>query len=153
MRSRLAVAALAMTGAAVVGFAAPASAATTGTEHVLLLQTGVNSPITVTGTGPIHAAGRDVVLSDTRDRFVFPKGNLIVEHHAVSSHESFDPKTCLAKITESGNYHIVKGTDAYRGASGHGTYVTRVLIQGCNQNKPPKQFLLEVRATGPLTLP
>jgi len=107
----------------------------------------------VTASGPIHAAGRDVVVNDNRDRFVFPKGTLVVAHHAVSSHDSFDPTTCLGRATETGTYQIVRGTDAYSGASGHGTYHVKVLIQGCNQNRPLNQFLLEIHASGPLTLP
>ena len=154
MRLRMAVAALTVVGAAIAGVAGTASASpVTGTEHFLILQTGTSQVPSVTASGPIHAAGRDIVVSDNRDRFVFPKGTLIVDHHAVSSHDSFDPKTCLGRATETGTYRIVRGTHAYSGASGHGTYHVKVLIQGCNQNRPPKQFLLEIHASGPLTLP
>jgi hypothetical protein len=152
MRLRLAIAALAMTGAAVVAFATPASASpVTGTEHFLLLQTDLNGPTTVVGTGPIHAAGRDVQLSNTRDRFVFPKGTLIITHHPVSNHASFDPKTCLGRFNEHGTYQVARGTDAYAGASGSGTYHAEVVQQGCGPT--PKQYVLEIHASGPLTIP
>ena len=154
MRLRAVIAALVVTGTAVAGLSGTASASSvTGTEHFLILQTGDSRVPSVTGSGPIHAAGRDIVVNDNRDRFVFPKGSLIVVHHAVRSHESFDPKTCLVRVDETGNYQVVRGTDAYHGASGHGTYHAEVLSQGCNPNRPPKQFVLEVHASGPLTLP
>jgi hypothetical protein len=151
MRLRPVVAALAMTGAAFVGFAGTASAApVTGTEHFLLLSTDENEPTTVIATGPVHAAGRDVQLTNTSDRFVFPKGNLIISHHTVSNQASFDPKTCTARFNEKGTYRIAGGTRAYSGATGHGEYHLEVLTQGCNR---PKVFILEIHASGPLTLP
>ena len=64
---------------------------------------------------------------------------------------SFDPKTCLSRVNERGNYQVARGTNAYAGASGSGTYHLEVVQQGCGPT--PKQFSLEIHASGPLTLP
>jgi hypothetical protein len=80
-----------------VGGAAPAASAHAshnrhhGVEHILALQGSANGPQVVIGNGPIHAQGKDVQISNNRDRFVFPKGSLLIWHKAKTSHQSFDP--------------------------------------------------------------
>jgi hypothetical protein len=107
----------------------------------------------IAANGPIHARGTDVVISDFKDRFKFPDGNVIIKHKPDKggSAESFDPVTCLFTFTEHGTWKTVNGTRAYTDVQGNGTY--RVLGQGlgCNQNKPPKVFILRIVATGPLS--
>ena len=139
---------------AVVGFSViPASANTTaGTEHILLLQTSVNAVPTIIATGPIHAAGRDVFLPNDRDHFIFPAGTLFIAHHVQKQHDTSDPTTCLFRHFETGTYNIVRGTGAYANAAGHGTYHLKVLAVGCDQTKPPSVFVLQINASGPLTL-
>jgi hypothetical protein len=135
------------------GFIPTASASGgSGTEHFLALQTDVNGPQLVFGRGPVHAAGKDVTVNNNRDRFVFPDGVIVVEHHAQSSHQSSDPKNCLFQYRETGVYTLVGGTGAYAHVSGHGTYVVNVITVGCNPNKPPTSFLLTIRAHGPISI-
>ena len=107
----------------------------------------------IAATGPIHARGTDVVIGDIKDRFEFPDGNVIIKHKPKkgSSHESFDPVTCLFTFTERGTWKTIKGTGAYAQVEGNGTY--RVLGQGfgCDQNRPPEVFILRIVAKGPLS--
>jgi hypothetical protein len=93
-----------------------------------------------------------VVVNNHRDRFVFPKGALIVRHRATSHRDSFDKVTCYGRHTESGIYRVLGGTRAYSHASGLGTYTLVVQFVGCSQTKPPRVFMFEVNASGPLSL-
>jgi hypothetical protein len=144
------VSALTLTvGGAVPGAAADRSHA--GIEHFLVVQTSDAGSPPVIGNGPIHAAGKDVQLSDTIDRFVFPKGALRVRHHAKSSHESFDPKTCLGTFSERGVYRIAAGTGAYSHVTGHGRYKVQGYFIGCSENDPSTVLSVIIRAHGPLS--
>jgi len=141
-----------------IGGVAPFAAANngpqhSGTQHFLLLQTDPNSngPQALIATGPIHAAGKDVALTDTLDRFVFPRGNVRIKHTPQSSHDSFDPVTCLGTFTETGTYKLVSGTGAYDGVSGHGTYSLQAFFVGCSQTEPPSVFTLQIKAHGPIS--
>ncbi len=127
---------------------------TAQTQRFVLIQSDPNvegGPIAA--TGPIHAKGKDVVISDFKDRFEFPDGNVVIKHNPKEGlgTESFDPVTCLFTFTERGTWKTVKGTGAYADVQGNGTY--RVLGQGfgCDQKKPPKVFILRIVAKGPLS--
>jgi hypothetical protein len=109
-----------------------------------------NGPIKVTASGVINATGKDIPLSDTRDRFAFPNGNLIITHVPTSQSESSDD--CVSRFHEEGTYKIVSGTKAYRGAEGSGTYEVNVVVRGCDPNKPPKEFHLRIDADGVIDL-
>jgi hypothetical protein len=151
------LAGLAVTALTLLGFSAPAGATTTGTEHFLLLTTDPSDSAvpTIIATGPIHAAGTDEQVSPSIDRFVFPDGNLRIHHVTDQSsvRQRFDPVTCLGTYTENGSYTVVRGTGAYKGASGSGTYHLSVDSVGCDENAPPSVFVLKINAVGPLTLP
>jgi hypothetical protein len=147
--------ALAVAGLGLTGLAASASAGTkAATEHILLLQTSVTGSPTVIANGPIHARGRDVVVSNTKDRFVFPRGSVTVVHHATpgSSRSSFDPVTCLTRQSERGTYRVTHGTGAYDDATGSGRYRSSVFAVGCSQTRKPSVFIVKVSASGPLSL-
>jgi hypothetical protein len=107
----------------------------------------------IAATGPIHARGTDVVISDFKDRFEFPDGNVVIKHKpkAGLSSDSFDPVTCLFTFIERGTWKAVRGTGAYADVQGNGTY--RALGQGfgCEENKPPEVFILRIVAKGPLS--
>jgi hypothetical protein len=104
-------------------------------------------------TGPIHAGGTDVVINDTKDRFKFPDGNVVISHKPDkgTSKDSYDPVTCLFTFTERGTWKTLSGTGAYAAVQGSGTY--RVLGQGigCDENKPPEVFILRITAKGSLS--
>ena len=151
MMKRLAAlaAATAVTVSVVAGGTASASPRS-GTQHFLLRETDFNqSTSVVVARGPITATGIDVVISDTRDRFVFPQGNLIIDHQPTSTEDSFNPRTCTARFEEEGTYQIVRGTGKYDDVSGHGTYEVNVLVVGCDENNP-ERFLLTIKASGPI---
>ena len=129
------------------------TAAVHGHQRFLLIGTDPNEEGgIVLGFGPIHAKGKDVVINDNRDRFEFPRGNVVIRHRAAKggSHESHDSKNCYLKFTERGTWTAVSGTGAYAKVSGGGTY--RVLGQGvaCEANRPPEVFSLTIRARGQL---
>jgi hypothetical protein len=148
---------LATAAAAVValGVALPAGAAT-GTEHFKLLSTdpSENAQPIVIAKGPVHARGTDVTISPSNDRFVFPAGNLRI-HHVLTpgtSKDTFDPQTCYGTHTERGTFTVVRGTGAYKGASGSGTYRLKVVVIGCDPNAEPEFFSLEINAVGTLSV-
>src|SRR6476620_539232 len=124
------------------------------TQKFLVLQSDPNgSGGPIAANGPIHAHGTDVVIDDSKDRFKFPDGNVVIKHKPDKngSAESFDPVTCLVTFTEHGTWKTVSGTGAYAAVQGSGTY--RVLGQsfGCDENKPPEVFTLRIAAKGPLS--
>lgn len=133
-----------------------ASAAGSGgnTERFIVVNTSTaNGPTTgpISATGPIHALGKDVPVDDNHDKFVFPKGTLLVTHHRTSGTQHFDKVTCTAQITEQGTYTITGGTKAYAGATGRGTYSLSGIFIAC-RNKPPLAASFIIRAAGPLRL-
>ncbi|MFL6099745.1 MAG: hypothetical protein ACJ71T_07310 [Actinomycetales bacterium] len=90
-------------------------------------------------------------MNNHRDAFVFPKGELQVNHHATSHHESFDPRTCLDRVSERGTYRVVAGTGRYRHATGHGTYRLTGYFAGCTDGDPNNFFTQTIQASGPLS--
>jgi len=150
----LAVAAVLALGVPLVG---PAQASTgahraAGHQKFLLISTNPNSEDggPIAATGPIHAKGVDKVVSDTKDKFVFPAGTLVIKHKPAkgSQHDSFDPTTCLFTFTERGSWKVTKGTGAYSNAEGSGTYKVRGEGFGCDQNQPPNPFYVRIEANG-----
>jgi hypothetical protein len=128
-----------------------ASNSAPATQHITALSTRANGNPTVIAQGPIHARGTDITVSNNVDRFVFPNGNLRIRHHRVGKGvNTFDPVTCYATHHEHGMYRIVRGTGVYRGVRGHGTYHLRVQVVGCNPHKPPRLFMLIIKASGPM---
>jgi hypothetical protein len=153
-RSHIVLGAACATVLAVGGVGSSASASplhASGTEHILILQSSADGPQVVVANGPIHAGGVDVTVTNNRDRFVFARGDLKIWHHAQTSHNSYDPKTCLFRFSETGIFRVLGGTGAYAGASGQGTYTLHGLEVGCSQNQPPTVFELKISASGPLS--
>ncbi len=142
---------LSIAGAAPIASAHTAQARHHGTQHFLAIGTDVNAAPVLIANGPIHAAGTDVVINNSRDRFVFPKGNVIITHHPETSNNTFDPTTCLSTFTERGTYKLVGGSGAYAHVSGHGTYVAQGYFVGCDQNSPPTVVTFTIKAHGPIS--
>ena len=137
-----------------VGASASETAEAAQTQRFLLIQNDPEeSGGPIAANGPIHARGTDIVISDLKDRFKFPDGNVVITHKPDKngSADSFDPVTCLFTFTEHGTWKTVSGTGAYADVQGSGTY--RVLGQGigCDENKPPEVFVLRIVAKGPLS--
>jgi len=139
---RTALAAGAIAGLAVTGFATPASAATLGghdgghdghgfrAQVFLLHQEGVNATTgTVKAFGPVFGRGTDIVKSQTTDLFVFRRGSLLIDHTATSDKQTVDNKACTLTIDETGTWVISSGTGKYRGArSKDGTYTATIVL-------------------------
>jgi hypothetical protein len=147
------VGALVLATTALMGtVSASAASSSAPVEHFLGLNNNPNidGVQVIIATGPIHARGKDVVVSSHRDRFVFPNGAVKIFHTATKNHQTFDKTTCYGTFTERGTYRVTGGTGAYRGASGHGTYTVHAAFVGCSQTKPPSIFQLVLKAKGPL---
>jgi hypothetical protein len=134
-----------------VGVMGGTASAASGTEHFLLRLDDLNGTPTVVASGLINATGRDVSVSNRRDRFVFPQGNLVIEHHATSTEEHFNPATCTTRVDEDGAYRIVRGTGKYEGTSGSGTYEATIVQVGCDPSNPT-EFHVTLRASGPISI-
>ena len=155
MRKSVLAAGLAVVGAVaatlVVTTVASAANSAPPTQHITALSTRANGNPTVIAQGPIHARGTDITVTNNVDRFVFPNGNLRIRHHRVGrAVNRFDPVTCFGTHREHGTYRIVRGTGAYRCVRGHGIYRLRVRVVGCNPHRPPRLFMLIIRASGPI---
>ena len=138
-------------------FLTPAAAGAAGsgapTQHIIGLQNNPRSNgfAVIIAKGPIHAHGRDVVVNQHVDRFVFPKGSITIKHrNTTGQRQRFDPVTCYGTFYQRGVYRVTGGTGAYAGARGHGRFVVRGATFGCRQHKPPRIFQLRLNAAGPL---
>jgi hypothetical protein len=157
MKIRHLVAVLGIAAVAALGFAAtPAGASTTGAETFTLLSTDPsdNAQPIVIANGPVHARGTDVQVSGSIDRFVFPAGTLRVQHKTTggTSHDTFDPVTCYGTHTERGTFTVVRGSGAYKAASGSGSYRLAIAFVGCDPQAQPDLFSLTIHAHGTLTI-
>lgn len=136
-----------------VAFAASPAAATSpgGTEHFVAVNTSTaNKAIApISAIGPIHALGKDVQLTNDKDRFVFPKGAIVVVHKATKNAQSFDPGSCTAHFTQQGTFKVVSGTGAYAHVQGSGTFTVTGIFLGCG--KVPIAAVVIIRASGPLS--
>jgi hypothetical protein len=147
MLKRMAVSAVAVGAAAVVW--SGSAMGTTGSQRFSV--SAGNAGGSVYASGPISGSGRDVVLGQNADKFVFTNGWVLVSHSATSQNQSFDPRTCLSRFTESGTYQLVKGTGVYRGVTGSGTYSAKGTSRGCDPKTASSRFF--VTASGWTNLP
>lgn len=157
MRKSVIAAAVSAAGiaATVIGTAVASASGAAPTEHFLGLNNNpnTNGVQAVVAQGPIHATGKDVVVSGHKDRFVFPNGSITVVHHKVGKDtQSFDRVTCYGTFGEHGTYTVTRGSGAYVGAHGTGTYRLVGKVVGCSQNKPPRIFQVQLVANGPLSV-
>ncbi len=107
-----------------------------------------NSGDPVIGLGVIHARGVDKVINNHKDRFVFPKGAVVVKHQRKGQGQHFDKKACYGVFIERGTWKAVGGTGAYANVSGGGTYKVKGTVVGCKRQ--PDLFQLRIDATGRL---
>jgi len=148
-----------MTAAAV-----PASprAAVSGTEHFQIMSTSATSKTSsLVAYGVFTAGGTDTRTTSSTDTATFANGTFVITHHRSSGTQSFNPTTCLFKITESGTYSLGSGTGAYAHISGSGTYQLSILGVGAKsggtcanpQTTPPVAFHQVINASGSVSLP
>jgi hypothetical protein len=130
----------------------------TGIEHFQAVSTSLTSNRSkLVAYGVFNAAGVDISITSTRDRFAFPGGSFRVTHKATSSHHHFNTRTCAGTFRERGDYQLSHGHGKYAGISGHGHYQLRGLIvarhtaHGCSHR--PIAIQVIIQAQGPVTLP
>jgi hypothetical protein len=168
MKGRIISLAGAACAAAALALAAPAMAspaargagpAVRGIEHFQLVSTSAaGNTAKVIAYGVFTGAAVDHM--GKADKFVFKHGSFTVHHkNGKGGTQKFNPKTCLAQITQPGTYRISGGTGKYKGISGHGRFRYTVLFIGarnangkCANHKPPVASQLIIRASGPVHL-
>jgi hypothetical protein len=126
MLKRMAASIVAVGAVAVVW--AGSAAGATGSQRFTV--SGSDNGGHVYASGPISGSGRDIVMGQNADKFVFPNGSVIVSHHATSMNDNFDPRSCMDRFTESGTYSLSNGTGAYKGVTGSGTYTAKGVARG-----------------------
>jgi len=143
MRLRKTVAALALTALPVVALAGPADAAS-GTETFRLFFTGsfvfgASNTGSVFASGPITGAGSAVnsgFIVDQNNQFVgnnrlnFDEGTVFVNFEGELDTFSFDPRTCLTRITGHGTWEVGDANGELEGTTGGGTFTNTVLLIG-----------------------
>jgi len=148
------------TGVAAASPVHPASShrAVTGIEHFQAVSTSPTSNRSkLVAYGVFNAAGVDISITNTTDRFTFPGGSFRVTHKNTSSHQHFNTTTCAGTVRQSGTYKLSNGRGKYAGISGHGHFAIRVLIiarhtaHGCSRNPIAVQAIIQ--AHGSATLP
>jgi hypothetical protein len=134
--SRLVVVAMALCAAAAATVASANPAASTQ-RFTLTAKTvhGKDGPTRVTAAGPIRGVGSVQVKSSPDNRIdhmtlQLARGTVLV----VATEKSFavhpDLRKCIATTVGHGIFTIDGGTDAFRGARGHGTYQRRGILIG-----------------------
>jgi hypothetical protein len=156
-RTMLAVGAAAL--AATIGVTgAAAASASTMTEHFSIVSTSATSNVeSIIATGAFTAGGTDV-SGNKIDTVKFPTGTFRITHMG-SQKGSLNPKTCLESIMGKGTYDLSRGTGAYNGISGSGTYKLSIeIVAGrangkCSMSVKPAAYQFMVEASGPVSMP
>jgi hypothetical protein len=101
------------------GGGAPDSSGRTAYFHVASTKAAGPGAIIVTGVftdGGIEHPGRSV------DNAVFGDGTFRIDHSAGHPATSFNSKTCVGTITQTGPFRVYDGTGRFSGLQGSGTY-------------------------------
>ena len=145
----------------VVAAASPAAAASgSGVEHFVV--TSVNGVANVVAYGPFTGGGA-ASERNSSDVLHFGNGYLVIAHpNSTQTGGSFrfNPDTCRYHGTAIGSYTLKKGTGAYTGVIGYGTYHARfdgvfghTSDGSCDVASDPRAETSYVRASGPITFP
>ena len=142
--------------ASALGLVTLASSVSAAPTRVGIQQFALTSSITeeggtVVASGFFNETGQDIVVSDTEDTFVFPSGQITVNHSALRSHDKFDEKKCTFSFTEQGVYVFGGGTGAWEGYNGSGKYT--VEASGTNACTGPPVGTVTITAKGPINPP
>jgi hypothetical protein len=117
-----------------------------GTEHFLVVNTSKadNATAPVSAIGPIHALGKDIPLTSSKDRFAFPKGSIIVVHKVTKQTESSDPGS--SNFAQQGTFKVISGTGTYAHVHGSGTFTVTGYFIGCGKTTIAASEI--IKATG-----
>jgi len=124
---------------------------------------GKDRPTRVVAAGPIQARGtmvQRVVKQGRRGEVIkavltLPHGKVTLRVHDRSAMK-LDLHSCTARENGKGSWRIVSATGAYRGSTGHGSFVRRTFIIGAfddsghclGQSAPPASVTASVVADG-----
>ena len=155
-------AAAAATAALCLALPAGASAhspAVSGTEHFQFMSTSVTADTgSVIAYGPVTAAATAPIGSQRVGTVVFPQGTITISHQQGKSSVHVNPETCLVTLAGTGTYKILRGSGAYAGITGHGTYRLSIVqiaarVSGtCSQTAPPVASQELLQLSGPVHL-
>ena len=135
------------------------SPAVSGTEYVQVMSTSVTAGTgPVIAYGPVTAVGTAPIGPQPVGTAMFPDGTITISHHQGKGSVHVNPKTCLVTIAGTGTYKVLRGSGAYAGITGHGTYRLSIVqiaarVSGtCSQTAPlvASQELLQL--SGPVHL-
>jgi len=145
------------TGVTVASAAPTADHAAPGTEYIQVMSASVTpGPASAIARGVFTAAGQARLGNARIGTITFPGGTIVLSHRPVRNSSRFNPADCLAVISQSGSYQIVRGTGRYAGINGHGTYQLSLEIVGartggrCSSAKPPLAQQELLRLAGPV---
>lgn len=153
-----AAAAVAVASAGIAGAtAATASPAHRASGKVAFVIGGSGSHETVVMHGAIVAGGKDDASHNNYDVFQLGNGTIRVTHPTKKS--TFTPKinqkTCYGTFTITGPWTMGRGTGAYKGVTGKGTYkalgtvvLKRTKSGACNMKAQPKAEVFVVHGSG-----
>jgi hypothetical protein len=109
--------------------------------------------------GPVTAFGKAPIGPQRVGTVVFSHGAITISHkQGKGGSVHFNPRTCLLTIAETGTYKILRGTGAYAGITGHGTYRLGIVqiaarVHGaCSQTAPPTASQELLQLSGPVHL-
>ena len=161
----LALAGTAMAAATVLTGVTAASASpgsprpgVSGTEHFQIVNgSPTSSKASFIGTGVFTAGGIDLT-GQRSDTIKVAGGTFKINHSQGHGKQSFNPRTCMFRLSLGGKYTVTGGTGKFAGISGHGTYLLTVLAIGpkvrgkCSMTKAPLAQQQEIQASGPVRL-
>ena len=144
----------------------PASAATGRQDFILVTSGSTEGPTgRVAAVGTVNATGTAQRLSFTVSptgevredtRYTFPSGSVVNSFVGRPETFTFDPRTCITRLSIGGTYTIHSGTGVFEGASGGGTITSDIrqiqtrTAQGCTG---PTYEVTVVKFTGTIDLP
>ena len=119
--------------------------------------TGAAGVLATAGARGVFTAPATDIMGNRTDTFKFSNGSFRVRHSPGHGPQSFNPRTCLVKVSQHGTYKLSHGTGKYAGIKGHGRYHVTVLAIGarnangkCSQRKAPVAFQQIIKASGPV---
>jgi hypothetical protein len=134
------LAAAAAVATAALCFALPAGASThspavSGTEHFQFMSTSVTASTgSVIAYGPVTAAGTAPIGPQPVGTAMFPDGTITISHHQGNISVHVNPETCLVTLVGTGTYKVLRGSGAYAGITGYGTYRLSIVQIAAREN-------------------
>jgi hypothetical protein len=106
------------------------------TEYFHVASTAPSGPGTIIITGVVDAGGTEHP-GQAVDDATFAGGGFRIDHSSGHPSTSFNDKTCVGTISQTGPFRVIDGTGQFSSLAGSGTYVFRALyttargVSGC----------------------